>query len=76
MEAAGHVVRQSPLRQRVVTARLVEVAFVVVALVAVKVESVEEARERKPFKNARVVDVAFSPVPNFVNGYAKDMAER
>jgi hypothetical protein len=24
--------------------------------------------ERKPFWNARVVEVAFSPVPNLVNG--------
>jgi hypothetical protein len=51
-----------------VIAKLVVVAAVPVALEKVKLVRVEEAVERKPFKNARVVEVAFSPVPSLVNG--------
>ena len=64
----GQLERQSPFKQRLVVAKLVEVAEVVVAVEAVKDERVEEAVEMKPFKRARVVEVAFSPVPSFVNG--------
>ena len=41
---------------------------VVLALVAVKEVRVEDAVETKPLLNSRVVEVAFSPVPNFTNG--------
>ena len=34
-------------------------------------ESVDDAAEINPFKNARVVDVAFSPVESVVNGNPK-----
>jgi hypothetical protein len=34
--------------------------------------SVDEAVERKPFKKARVVEVAFSAEPRVLNGKAKD----
>ena len=64
----GQELLQSPERQKVVAARLVEVALVVVALVAVKVVRVEEAVETNPALNSSVVEVAFSPVPNFKNG--------
>ena len=66
--AVGHELLQSPERQKVVAARLVEVALVVVALVAMKVERVEDAVETKPLLNSRMVVVAFSPVPSLVKG--------
>jgi len=61
---------------------LVEVAEVVVAMVAVKlckvvepsaskVLKVVEAVETKPLRKAKVVEVAFSPVPSVVQGKAK-----
>ena len=46
-------------------------APVVVPLVIKASLRVEEAVERKPFKKARVVEVAFSPVPSFVQGKEK-----
>src|SRR5687768_14325075 len=51
-----------------VTAKLVVVAEVPVALVKLKVVSVEEAVERKPFRKARVGEVACSLVPSLVKG--------
>ena len=60
-----------PVTERLAVEKLVEVALVVVALVAVNVESVEEAVDRKPFSNARVVEVACSPEPSLVKGQAK-----
>ena len=48
--------------------RLVVVALVVVELVAVKSVRVEDAVETKPFKKARVVEVACSPEERVVNG--------
>ncbi len=49
-------------------ARLVVVALVVVALVRRTSLKVEEAEEIRPLVKAMVVEVAFSPVPNFTNG--------
>jgi len=49
-------------------AKPVVVAEVPVAVVKVKVERVDEAGERKPFRRARVVEVASSPVPRVENG--------
>lgn len=43
----------------------------VVDLVMMASVSVDDAVEMKPFKNARVVEVAFSPVPRVVNGKVK-----
>ena len=37
------------------------------------VVKVEEAVERKPFKKARVVEVAFSPEPRVVNGKVNEL---
>ena len=51
-----------------VTAKLVVVAEVPVAVEKVKSVRVEEAVEMKPLRKARVVEVAFSPVPKVVNG--------
>jgi len=54
------------------TKRLVAVAFVIkVVARVVEPVRVEEAVERKPFVNASVVEVAFSPVPKVVNGKEK-----
>ena len=50
---------------------MVEVASVVVPLVIRASLRVEEAVERKPFKKARVVEVAFSLVESLVKGKAK-----
>jgi hypothetical protein len=58
------------------TNKLVVVALVPVALAKLKLVSVDDAVERKPFKNARVVEVACSLVPSLVKGKAKDMEER
>jgi hypothetical protein len=44
------------------------VAEVVVERVMRASESVDDAVARKPFWKERVVEVAFSPVPNLVNG--------
>ena len=57
-----------------VIAREVVVAFVVVDLVMMASVRVEEAVEMKPFKNARVVEVACSLVESLVNGKAKVVA--
>ncbi len=60
-----------PVILRLVVERPVVVAPVPVAFVKVKVESVDEAGARKPFRKARVVEVACSLVPSFVNGQEK-----
>lgn len=64
--ALSSVVEASPE-----TARLVVVALVVVELAAVKLVRVDEAVERKPFRNASVVEVACSPEPSLVKGKPK-----
>jgi hypothetical protein len=51
----------------------VVVALVVVLLVMMASVRVDEAVEMKPSKNARVVEVAFSPVPRVVNGKEKEV---
>src|SRR3990167_3626699 len=56
-------------------ARPVVVADVPVAVVKVKDESVDEAGSRKPLRNARVVEVAFSPELRVVNGKTKPGAD-
>ena len=50
----------------------VVVAEVPVAEEKVKVERVEDAGARKPFRNARVVEVACSFVASLVNGHANE----
>ena len=58
--------------RRLVVKRLVEEALPVTRRdVAVVEARVEEAVERKPFKKARVVEVAFSLVPSLVQGKIK-----
>jgi hypothetical protein len=69
-------VRQSPFKQKFVVARLVVVAEVPVAIVKVKLVRVEDAVERKPFWNERVVEVACSPVESLLNGKEKLMEVR
>ena len=56
---------------RLVIARFVVVAWVVVDLVMMASVRVDDAVEMKPCKKARVVEVAFSPVPRVVNGKVK-----
>ena len=51
-----------------VMARFEVVAAEPVAVVYVNEVKVEEALEMKPLLKARVVEVAFSPVPNLMNG--------
>ena len=71
----GHVVLHvSPVRHKVVTANVVEVALVVVPLTALKLVRVDDAVDTKPFWNTRVVDVACSPEPSVVKGYANEPA--
>ena len=71
----GHVVLHvSPVRHNVVTARVVDVALVVVEFTALKFVKVDDAVDTKPFWNTSVVDVACSPVPSVVKGYANDPA--
>ena len=52
---------------------MVVVALVVVALVAKRSVMVDDAVEIKPFKNARVVEVACSLVESLVKGQEKDI---
>jgi hypothetical protein len=60
-----------PLVKRLLVNRLVVEAEVVTKSEDAVVEAkVEEAVERKPFRKARVVLVACSPVPSFVKGQA------
>src|SRR3990167_621709 len=56
-------------------ARPVAVADVPAAVVKVKDESADEAGARKPLRNARVVEVAFSPELRVVNGKTKPGAD-
>jgi hypothetical protein len=67
-EATGQALLQSPAKQIVSEAKLVEVALVVVALVATNLVKVEDAVETKPLLNSRVVEVACSPELSAVNG--------
>jgi hypothetical protein len=60
--------RRLVVEARPETKRFVVVASVVVERVMMASVSVDEAVERKPFWKARVVEVAFSPVPSLVNG--------
>ena len=60
-----------PVTARLVEEKLVVVALVPVAVVKRKFVRVDEAVERKPFWNERVVEVAFSPEPRVVDGKAK-----
>ena len=82
--AQKFVVERSPELKSVVVVALVVVEFVAVNDWSVvepftrKVEMferVEDAVEINPFKNARVVEVAFSPVPRVVNGKAKELPQ-
>jgi len=43
--------------------------------VKVNVERVDDAGARKPLRKARVVEVAFSPVPRVVNGKLKELPQ-
>lgn len=56
---------------RLVVEKLVVVADVPVAMAKVKFVKVDDADERKPFRKARVVEVACSPVPSLVKSQEK-----
>mgnify|MGYP003431385570 CR=1 FL=1 len=58
--------------KRVVEKKFEVVAWVPVASEKVKLVRVDDAVERKPFWNTKVVEVAFSPVPSVVHGKAND----
>ena len=66
----------TPVREKLADDKEVVVADVPVAVVKVKLVKVEDAVERKPFKKARVVEVAFSLVESLVHGKAKLMEAR